>query len=182
MTRSATFLPRAGKFANGAITAAFGYLFNRLAVNGDKAAYQQAIDYLQKDPIMSRIIYVLDRVEDTYTVEVGDFRDRFDPRSSTVYWDPSRALLTTDGFGISPALGLGHELGHAFQMFLYGPFTFSIFGLIPSGSYDNLEEYMVINGYENPAARTLGEAVRFDHRGTNFFVNNPLARGCPQLC
>jgi len=98
--------------------------------------------------------------------------DRFDPNTNAVWWDPYSALRTTRGGKQSPALGLAHELDHAVasqdreQQRLHQP--------VPR--YDNFEERRVIRGSERHAARTLGEGVRFDHRGSLYRVATPVSR------
>jgi hypothetical protein len=173
-----------GKFANGAMTGAFGYLFNEIAgcfergycniqVKGDYAIYQAAIDYLRQDPTMAAVIDDLTASSTTYTVAVnssGD--DRYDPRNTTIHWDPNSALYTTSGGTQTPALGLGHEMAHADASSL----MYALRQLIPFGVYDTLEEYRVIQYYETPAAITLGEGVRYDHRGTPYNVSGPTQR------
>ncbi len=42
--------------------------------------------------------------------------------------------------------------------------------------YDNAEERRVIRGPEAHAARTLGEAGRFDHKGSAYHVASPASR------
>lgn len=45
--------------------------------------------------------------------------------------------------------------------------------LISDPMYDNLEEKRVIERFETPAARQLGEGTRTDHQGTTFWVLSP---------
>jgi RHS repeat-associated protein len=164
-----------GKFENGAVTAAFGYLFNRIAVRGNKAkaeAYKEAIEYLRKDPGMAAVIDSLEKSNTTYTVETNGFGvDMYDPRTRTVMWDPGLALKFNGG-SISPALALGHELAHAAENW----FTSTLRSFIPVAGYSDLNEYRIIQNYENPAARSLGESVRTCHCGTGYRVTGPLAR------
>jgi hypothetical protein len=96
--------------------------------------------------------------------------DSFDPSSDTINWDPHSALRTTRGGTQSPALGLGHEMDHATE----APRAQDRLANQPDAHYDNKEERRVITGSERHAARTLGEAPRFDHGGATFRVNSPI--------
>lgn len=98
--------------------------------------------------------------------------DRFDPVTSTISWDPYSALRTTRGGHQSPALGLGHELAHAVQ----DPAREERLTSRNAGAYDTAEERRVIRGSEAHAAQTLGESVRFDHRGFLYRVATPVSR------
>ena len=79
--------------------------------------------------------------------------------SRVVNWDPYSALETTSGGSQSPALGLFHEMVHAF-----GDPRVPVYPL--DNGYDDTEEYRVIANYETPLATELGESVRYDHRPT----------------
>ena len=47
---------------------------------------------------------------------------------------------------------------------------------IPDLNYDNAEERRVVLGSEHHAARTLHEAIRYDHSGVCYKVDSPIAR------
>jgi hypothetical protein len=98
--------------------------------------------------------------------------DRFDPNTNTIAWDPYSALRTTNGGTQSPALGLGHEVAHAVE----APAREAALTARALPRYDDAEERRVIRGSERHAARTLGEGVRFDHRGTTYRVPTPVSR------
>jgi hypothetical protein len=98
--------------------------------------------------------------------------DHFDPATNTVAWDPYSALRTTRGGTQSPALGLGHEIAHAVE----APAREYSLSARNLPHYDNAEERRVIRGSERHAAHTLGEGVRFDHRGATYRVPTPVSR------
>jgi len=136
---------------------------------GGKNPYESARDYLMQDPGMARIITELEKPEagDTW-IYLNDQRDnRADTRGKRVMWDPYAASCLSSGGTRSPALILGHELAH-----ILGPQA----PRTPVANYDDLEEKRVIAGPETAAARTLGEGVRTDHRGTYYYVANPILR------
>ena len=98
--------------------------------------------------------------------------DRFDPNGNVIHWDPYSALRTTRGGTQTPALGLAHELDHAAE----APALEERLAEKPVTRYDTLEERRVIRGSEHHAARTLGESIRFDHRGSCYRVATPVSR------
>lgn len=100
-------------------------------------------------------------------VFISDGNDRVE--GGKLYWDPHSALQTTSGGDQSPALGLGHEMTHATGRTL----GTIIRSMISNPHYDNLEERRVIERFETPAARQLGEGTRTDHGGTPFWVASP---------
>lgn len=146
----------------------------RIAVYGDVESYDEAISYLQQDSDTSNMITSLENGgQGDLTVQTNLVdNDSFDPLTNTVEWDPYSGLQTTNGGTQSPALGLGHELGHA-----AGPkaLTASLHQ-IPAGPYGNMEEYRVINLWETPTAMRLGEGIRYDHYGTTFRTQGPTLR------
>jgi hypothetical protein len=64
----------------------------------------------------------------------------------------------------TPALGLFHEMVHAYN-YLFDRAAMKKRNKTKDSDYDNAEERRVIEGYETPAAKILGEGVRTNHRG-----------------
>jgi hypothetical protein len=56
------------------------------------------------------------------------------------------------------------------------PWYWKLFGNIPWGAYDNLEEWRVITGAETKAAKTLGEGTRRNHGGSTYRVSTPTSK------
>jgi hypothetical protein len=103
---------------------------------------------------------------------IHDGNDRYDPQTRTVYWDPHSALKTTMGGHQTPALGLGHEMAHATgNRHMTGRLMME-----PDRQYDTKEERRVILNYEDPAARQLGESLRYNHGGTPYNVACPTCQ------
>lgn len=99
--------------------------------------------------------------------------DSYNPATRTINWDPRSALRTTEGGTQSPALGLGHEFGHAAAP----RWLTRILSSIPAGGYTNLEEWRVIRLWEVGAATRLGEDVRYSHEAAEVFhVSDPTDR------
>lgn len=134
-------------------------------------AFCKAEAYLRCDSIMARTFDALELGSIHYTIlKNANDDDHFDPRSNVVEWDPHSALKTTEGGIQSPALGLGHELVHACE----DSIARERLAATPSRKYDNAEERRVIRGAEAHAAKSLGEAQRYDHAGEVFWVTSPI--------
>ena len=135
--------------------------------------YALAREYLCRDSDEQRLFERLDRSSRHFHLRI-DHRndDHFDPNTNTIAWDPYSALRTTHGGTQSPALGLGHEIAHAVE----APARESTLAARTMQRYDDAEERRVIRGSERHAALTLGESVRFDHRGTTYRVATPVSR------
>ena len=138
-----------------------------------QADYNLAKAYLRRDSTERRLFVSLESSRRRFRLSInhrGD--DHFDPATNTIAWDPYSALRTTRGGMQSPALGLGHEVAHAVE----APAREASLSDRVRPGYDNAEEARVIRGSERHAARTLGEAVRFDHRGNLYRVHTPVSR------
>jgi RHS repeat-associated protein len=124
--------------------------------------YLAAVAYLKADGGMAAVIQDLENSKTVYNVNFNNNDDdSFDPITNVINWDPYSGCTCTSGGIQSPALGLGHEMGHADAP---GLGNFLVLIKIFAGNYDNWEERRVITGLETEAARTLGEPIRPDHR------------------
>ncbi len=138
-----------------------------------RADFTLAKAYLCRDPQERALLGRLQHAKRRFRLEINHRNDdHFDPSHDVIAWDPYSALRTTRGGTQSPALGLGHEIAHAVE----APRRESALAARTVRGYDTLEERRVICGSERHAAETLGEAVRFDHRGTTFRVATPVSR------
>jgi len=140
---------------------------------GARSDYVLARAYLSRDPIERRLFRRLDESTRHFHLTINDRDDdHFDPQTNTIAWDPYSALRTSRGGTQSPALGLGHEVAHAVE----APSREALLARQALPRYDDAEERRVIRGSERHAARTLGEAIRYDHRGTTYRVATPVSR------
>ncbi len=132
--------------------------------------FRQAVRYLSRDGAMRSIFARVERAHTAYTLRIVHHdEDAYEDATRTIDWDPHSALRTTTGGRQSPALGLGHELDHAAE-----PWRARRAGEDDAiRGYDTAEERRVIRGAEAHAARTLGEGVRSNHRGTCYRVASP---------
>lgn len=129
--------------------------------------------YLSRDVTQRRLFRRLDESTRHFRLSINNRNDdHFDPRTNTIAWDPYSALRTTRGGTQSPALGLGHEIAHAVE----APSREAVLARHTLARYDDAEERRVIRGSERHAAHTLGEAIRYDHRGTTYRVATPVSR------
>ncbi len=143
-----------------------------LVPRGAERYYQEAKAYLCRDAVERGLFDRLERARGrVYRLTTNDRNDdRFDPATDTIAWDPHSALRTTRGGHQSPALGLGHEIDHAVE-----PRGLEARLVARADArYDDAEERRVIRGSERHAARTLGEAVRYDHAGRCYRVRSPV--------
>jgi RHS repeat-associated protein len=144
----------------------------KIVVVGNRADYNAAIAYINRDPGMARIVRKLESSRKTYMVLFNNAHDdRYDPATRIIHWDPGSALACTTGGTQTPAMGLGHEMAHAAANWFQ-----RLRGWIPSRDYDYLEERRVIRHVETPAAQLLGEGTRQDHGGGTYRVPTPTSR------
>ena|SRR5579859_588575 len=147
-------------------------------VVGDWMSFWDAIRYLIRDPGMAKIIKKLADDEAVYTITTNSHGIDNASIFGDVNWDPHSGIECDGDLGanISPALALGHELGH-----LSHPWYHRIRDSLPTfDNWDNTEEQITIQQIENPAARTLGEGVRSDHQGKKVRVKSD--RTVPSSC
>ena len=138
-----------------------------------RSDYRLARAYLCRDPIERELFERLDHSARHFHLRINHRDDdHFDPNDDVIAWDPYSALRTSEGGTQSPALGLGHEVAHAVE----APAREDRLTAHRLPQYDNAEERRVIRGSERHAALTLGEAVRYDHRGSTYRVATPVSR------
>ena len=115
--------------------------------------------------------------------EKGGKWNRFNRKSKTIYWDPNAIVETTEYLYMSPMTILAHEAAHAaiFDKVLHSDDNEFKKNYIESSQnidnyeYDNIQEYIIITGTEQVAARKLGEirydqVTRKDHRINNVII------------
>ncbi|HET7813221.1 MAG TPA: hypothetical protein VFL13_02480 [Candidatus Baltobacteraceae bacterium] len=138
-----------------------------------RADYSLAAAYLSRDRTAAGVLHAIRTTHRAIHLRTAlHGNDRFDSMTNTVYWDPYSALRTTQGGRQSPALGLVHELAHAALQ----PRREASLDSQSVAKYDTMEERRVIRGVERASARTLGESMRTDHRGSVYRVATPVSR------
>ena len=151
-------------------------------------SFNAALAYLKQAPQAFRIISWLQRSAVNYRVEIVDRSRRdisaapteFEGVHNLIRWDPELALEWHGKFysphAHSPAIGLMHELGHAYHKDLDPEQFFRLLArATPRDRWSNLEEKRTILQIENPIAEALGESQRFFHKNSAFFDAQPYA-------
>ena len=157
-----------------ATTASASLSLDPSAGANDQAAYEKALEYLSRSPKAQEVIAKLQASETAYHIVIGlrpsmnpgdEPGNMYDPAIRTIYWMPSYGFRWKTLFSslrITPALGLLHEMGHAYHQD------------IDSGTYekdikatmilwDTREEKRTIREIENVVAKDLGESLRNQH-------------------
>jgi RHS repeat-associated protein len=147
-----------------------------IAVIGDVGSYGQAVAYLGQAPGMAAMLQNLRTSSALVQIKTNNnCKVDFDPDSLTINWDPTCTLYCSKSHcWISPALGLGHELIHAFNRLNDKGYADRKNTVVPE--FDNAEEQFTIMGPENNAAIALGECLRSSHSGTFGRVATPVTR------
>jgi len=155
------------------------------------ALYQAATNYLAQVPQAAHILQRLERSATTYRVEILDLSingsvaaaNEFDGVQNLSRWDPGTGLSWAGGLNCrrahSAAIGLMHELAHAYHKEV-SPARFFRFSHSPtSDQWRNLEEKRTILHIENPIARALGESERQFHDDDGSFGCERFATTSP---
>lgn len=144
--------------------------------------YNKAIDYFtSKEDYESAAFLRMVRDDPSFTVlgyvsntGAGPDDSGMSNQGAFFHWDASSGLSLGDKNHVqSPALGLLHEVDHAFRH------ATDEAGLqkdvrTKDGRYRNREERRVVEGRESAAARMLGEPVRSGYYGTPCIVRAPV--------
>lgn len=135
--------------------------------------FANAVQYLNKNNLAGPIA---DAWKSEKTITLRAAPDRTDAKYTsvskdgmTVTWADLGGISFPNASGngrgyLSPALGLAHEFEHVSNR-LYDEASFLRDSHTYDGQYQNQEERNVIEGYERPAAKILGEGDRNSHGG-----------------
>ena len=135
------------------------YVYN--CINGGGEAFKRAVNRKEK-------IYVDDaRLYD------GDNSFSNDGHQPTVYWNPEIGIRFSERGSQSPATILEHEMDHAVD-YVDNAQQHNERSRTYDKQFDTKEERRVITGNEAKTAKSNGEAVRFDHRGTLYQTVSPI--------
>ena len=143
--------------------------------------YQEAKAYLMKSGTMRKAFATVESSPKVTWVYVSPGKDD-QSTGGKVAWDPTRGLaLKTDddkkttGEVQSPALQLGHEMGHRAEE-LTNPNGYEKNTETPAGKYDTKEEQRNGQQVETPAAKELGEPTRANHKGDMVPADNTTTK------
>jgi RHS repeat-associated protein len=127
---------------------------------------REARDYLGQTPAGLALKALCDDEKKTYFLGLNrDGRTEFQAfgDGTRIEWDPGLALYMPHlQAGISPALILGHEAGHAVA-YDADRTAFLNRKKVEDPEYTNMEESRNMRDIEQPSARVLGEGVRKQH-------------------
>jgi RHS repeat-associated protein len=154
-----------------------------IGVMGDSGSVNVALQYLSKDPQSKKMIDAMQKSSTVYTIiTTSSFRANYsDPNDdpNIIYWNPNLALecehnrYGETGAIRTPSLALGHELYHVYTQ----SWWHERLSLSKDPWWMNLDEKRVIDDYENPAAKVLGEpGQRQDHGGKPVWVPTPTTQ------
>lgn len=137
----------------------------------DRKAFDQAVKYLSRDPEARKLLAELEARHTSVTI-VHNADNRFVEETNTIQWDPQSGLVVRDAKGVatgvqSPAMALIHETAHATDRHLDKRLSAT-----RNDDYDNDAEFHAVQE-EDKAAKTLGEPLRFNHRGDSIRDYNP---------
>ena len=90
----------------------------------------------------------------------------------TVYWEPRKGIILSNGKRQSPAVRLEHEFDHAIDDWKSAK-NHRERRMTYDEQYVNKEERRVIEGSETRTARKLHQGIRKDHLGSTYPVKDP---------
>lgn len=143
-----------------------------------KSSFGQAVQHLNKNGA-GGMLSKLEKSDKIYYVGEANGGSSYNPKTNTISWDPTQALLTNELHELSPTSILNHEVDHALQHD-QNPDQQKIDGKTPDSQYGNKEEKRVIEGSEQKTAKKLGEikegeVTRKDHGGTLYETTSPTS-------
>jgi len=150
-----------------------------------------ATQYLRQVPQAGRILKRLEASPITYRIEIltpgrtvgNSGTNEFNAAQNVVQWDPTTGLAWSGPWSSrqahSAAIGLMHELGHAYHKDNDSAKFSRFCGTKTFDSWGNLEEKRTILEIENPIARALGESERFFHQESAFYKCELFASTTP---
>ena len=133
--------------------------------DSQRRSFNRAISYLSQSDIFTRDIWgVLRDSGQTITIRfIDEFDGLFVHPLWQVQWNPYAGLRLNDGYVMSPAMVLAHELGHAVQQVEgFADIEYIMSLLITDFAAHNREvlEPDILYRFEGPIARQLGEPTR----------------------
>lgn len=130
-------------------------------------------NYLKANKIGENVVNAVNNPDVLIEVQRGDITmyQNYD-RRHTVFWEPRKGLLLTNGKKQSPAVRLEHEFDHGMDD-LKNHKDHEDRKDIKDSQYDNKEERRVVTGSETKTAKKLHQGVRTNHDGKTYPVKDP---------
>ena len=113
-------------------------------------------------------------IDDSREFSNGSDYFRVEGTQPTVHWNPELGNITTGGGRQSPATALEHEMDHA-NDFISNPTSHYARKATSDKKYDDKEERRVVTGSERQTAVANGEAIRYDHKGKDYYTEGPTS-------
>lgn len=141
-----------------------------------------SFNYLFKDKTGRSIMKTNQVIKELAETDKGDVKiginmvkHDYNPESKKILYDPYSGFIPKDGRNKVqiPALGLWHELGHAYRQIIEGIDVRALSEQLTGDEYYNKEEKAVIKNFETPVAKRLHEEWRETHWGTEVEVSGP---------
>ena len=144
-----------------------------------KRQFRQTVKYMNQKGTAGILAKLEQRREVIYLAETNDKHSRFDPKTNTIFWNPSLGVLTDNDVVLSPATVLNHEADHALQEYA-DPVQKTKDKSTKDSQYTNREEKRVITGSEQETARKHGEikgneVTRENHNGIPYETVSPTS-------
>jgi RHS repeat-associated protein len=177
---------------------ATGLIVELASINGasqpitqmDRHNFKLAMNYLRGSETMRMIWDDLQASAQVYKIVMqhtpnGVAVTHYNRRQHKVYWDPHAAMgidvfiqtppyVVPNGKVLSAALGLGHELTHAW-LDGWDQRNADKSAVTNDLIYGNVDEWNVI-GWERDVARELGEPLRYNHYGDVAYGATPTSK------
>ena len=123
-----------------------------------KESFYQACEILRQFDA-SENLDALEKSKKAITVQEGNIngpnKNRFNPKSKTIYWMPDQGLVTDTNYLLCPVETLQHEFDHGARS-LTDYKRQQLDGKTPDKNYGNLEEKRVVKGSERDTALKMG--------------------------
>jgi hypothetical protein len=119
--------------------------------------WQMALEHLNRSEVFRDLWSTLNNSTERITVRfVYNHGMSYNPDTKTINWDPTSGLIMENEKSIqSAALGLAHELAHV-ALHLEGHISYTY----PTWGNIMLEEAELLQRFETPIARQVGEPIR----------------------
>ncbi|GLH74894.1 hypothetical protein GETHLI_33960 [Geothrix limicola] len=141
-----------------------------------------AINYLNKSDVYAKAIQTVESSKQVTWVFIEEGSTRGDQGGKSIAWDPTNGTMLQNDRGQdtgqiqSPAVTLGHELGHRAEELEHPKEYDKNAQTDLPNAYQRAEEKRNITQVETPGNKQLGEPTRTNHLGRDVKVKGPTSR------
>lgn len=131
-------------------------------------------NYLKGNNVWENIVNAVKNHSVLIEVQKSEIKTEYQnsDRRNTVFWEPRKGILLSNGKKQSPAIRLEHEFDHCMDD-LKNHKDHEDRKDILDNQFDNKEERRVITGSETKTAKKLHQGVRTNHAGKIYQVKDP---------